>query len=150
LGFIGQPERVFYEASNFRSGLINVRALVLKPDNSIAGPYTFTELPPAFAGRYFFDFMTGPTDPLGNYLVSIVSPTENLQTSFRFGMELLPATKKQLDDTLATITAISASLQISAGQLVASETQLMSDILRVEAVVQEIKCVADLFTVTFL
>lgn len=97
-----------YEAARFRSGLTNVQAFILKPDGSLAGPFLLRELPSVFAGRYFFDFFTGPTDSEGEYFASIFSPTENIQTTVRISLYQKVVTKASFD---SAVTAINDSLE---------------------------------------
>lgn len=76
MAFLGQPERVFYEAKNFRSGLANITVNIKRPDgNTNTAP--MNELPAPFLGVYFYDLMTSMTDPIGEYLFLVNSPTEN-------------------------------------------------------------------------
>jgi len=63
--------------------LTDVVALVLKPDLSISGPYPMVELPGYFRGLYYFDLITNPSDPQGEYVVLMVSPTEGTKDVYR-------------------------------------------------------------------
>lgn len=108
MGYVSSPYRVLYEAKGFRSGLTNVQAVIMKPDQSIAGPFTMTEMPSVFAGRYFFDFITSSSDPEGEYFAAIFSPTENFQTTFRLSLYQKTATQASLN---ASVTSISDELE---------------------------------------
>lgn len=118
MGYLGIPERVFYESAHFVDGLLNIQAVVLKPDESVSGPFNLIGAPSGFAGVYFFDFYTQNSDPQGNYLVKIISPTEQIQTSYRFGMNQVPAIDQSAFQAIATqITAAANEIQSLIGSL---------------------------------
>lgn len=104
MGYVSIPYRVVYEARGFTPGLTDVRALIIKPDSSIAGPYALTEMPSAFRGRYFFDFITSASDPEGEYMAMIVSPSENIQTTVRLSLYARAVSKVHFDDSVSAIT----------------------------------------------
>lgn len=105
MGYVSLPYRVVYEASSFRSGLTDIRALVLKPDLSVSGPYAMTEMPSAFRGRYFFDFITSASDPEGEYVTMIVSPSENIQTTIRLSLYARLVTQLGFNQAISVINA---------------------------------------------
>jgi len=75
---LGRPHRVFYESKNLVSGLTTIKAYVLRPDLSRVGPYSLAEVADVkFTGVYFFDLSTSLSDPPGEYMVVIESPSEN-------------------------------------------------------------------------
>lgn len=83
MGTLGRSHRVMYQSKNNLSGLSDVFARVFKPNGAQAGNYPLVELPtPAFAGLYYFDFITSVSDPLGVYLGQVTSPTEGVQAPF--------------------------------------------------------------------
>ncbi len=86
MGFIASPYRVLYEAVGFRTGLTDVQAAILKPDNSIAGVFPMMECPTPFSGRYYFDYITSSSDPQGEYFAMIVSPSEAQQQTLRISL----------------------------------------------------------------
>ena len=108
MGYLTIPFRVVYESKSFRQGLTNVVAFVIKPNNSIAGPYPMTEFPSPFLGRYFFDFITNSLDPEGEYFVAIYSPSDSTTTTKRVSLYLKPASQASLD---AAATSISDELE---------------------------------------
>lgn len=80
MGFLGKPERVVYWSKNFRTGLTDVQAYALKPNGSIAGPFPMPEFSSiAFRGLYYFDLITSLVDPEGDWIISILSPTEGIR-----------------------------------------------------------------------
>lgn len=77
-GVLGQPHRITYTAKSLVSGLTDIKAYVIKPDLNRVGPFALNELAdPKFAGFYFFDFITAPSDSPGEYFGIIDSPSEN-------------------------------------------------------------------------
>jgi hypothetical protein len=106
VGYVAQPYRVLYESKGFRSGLSDIRAVVLKPDKTIAGPFVMSELPGILAGRYCFDYITGPTDQPGEYIVGIFSPSENFQTTYRMPLYAPYATSAQVTNILNAIDEV--------------------------------------------
>lgn len=90
MGILGIPYRAIYEGKNFRSGLTDVVAAVLRPDNVPLGPFPMPELGSPFLGRYAFNLSTSPLSPEGEYLIMILSPTENIQTTLK-----VPVYKRQ-------------------------------------------------------
>jgi len=79
MAVLGTPYRVMYESKNLLSGLTNVIAQVMKPNGSVAGVYSLTELSGFFAGIYYFDYTTLSTDPVGEYIVMVYSPSESVR-----------------------------------------------------------------------
>ena len=104
MGYVTKPYRIIYEARNFTTGLSNVQAFVLKPNLTSIGPFMLTELPSVFGGRYYFDLMTGPTDPTGEYIAAIFSPAEGIQTTHRVSLYDPPATEAELAAAVANIS----------------------------------------------
>jgi hypothetical protein len=66
------------------SGLTDIKAVVLKPDSSVAGMFPLVELPGSFIGCYYYDYMSGTGDVEGSYFSRVVSPTENATDIVRF------------------------------------------------------------------
>ncbi len=96
MGYVSQPYRVLYESKGFRSGLTDIRAVVLKPDKTIAGPFVMSELPGILAGRYYFDYISGTSDQPGEYMIGIFSPSEVFQTTYRMPLYAPYATADQV------------------------------------------------------
>lgn len=70
-----------YIAKNNLSGLTNITARVLRVDGSVVGAFPLMEAASAFfQGLYSFDFITQISNPPGEYLFVINSPTEGLKT----------------------------------------------------------------------
>jgi hypothetical protein len=104
VGYVSAPYRVVYESTGFKSGLTNIVAFILKPDLNISGPHQMIEMPSVFAGRYFFDFITGVGDPEGEYVAAIYSPSENLETTVRIPLYKQAASQTSLDAFATTVT----------------------------------------------
>lgn len=81
---LSKVERIVYNAKNNRSGLTDVALYLAKPDGSIAGPFALAEyIPLQFKGLYYFDLTTSLSDLEGEWVVSIVSPTESVRTPYK-------------------------------------------------------------------
>jgi hypothetical protein len=89
MGYLTVPYRVIYESKGL-SGLTNVKAMVFKPDNALAGPFAMAELPNPLLGIYYFDFYTSDSDPQGEYFAVVASPTEGIRYTVRMSMYGLP------------------------------------------------------------
>ena len=89
MSYLGTPYRVVYEAKRLRTGLTDVVAFVMKPDNTVVGPFAMSEMSP-FNGRYSFNFETLVTDLAGEYIALIASPTELFQTTARISLVAPP------------------------------------------------------------
>lgn len=76
---LGKPVEIGYISKNLRTGLTNIVAKVRKPDGSVVGPFGLTESAHIdFKGLYTFKFYTNAeVDDIGEYFVSILSPSEN-------------------------------------------------------------------------
>jgi hypothetical protein len=89
MGFLGKPYRVMYEAKRRLTGLTDITAVVLKPDNTLAGVFPMNAVGfGAFYGVYYFDFITTTSDPEGEYFVMVNSPTENNTSHLRLSLYL--------------------------------------------------------------
>lgn len=121
MGYLGVPFTLSYSARNYRSGLTNVIALVIKPNGSIAGPYQMSEAAAPFGGRYYAQFLTSTSDPEGEYLAEIFSPSESPNPSpLRVPLYLRPdlsAQITQLQQSVTALTADIAAFQVTAGQI---------------------------------
>jgi hypothetical protein len=73
-----------YEARRLEHGLTGVQARVLRPDGTIDGPYTLTELPAPFWGRYVYDYSNTMSYPEGDYFAFVSSPMDETFTTYRF------------------------------------------------------------------
>lgn len=105
----GTPYTVVYEAKNFLSGLINIVAMVRKPNGVVSGPFVLTEMPAPFTGRYSFDFLSNLTDPEGAYIVMISSASENIQITTKFELISKNAIILNPSDVNALVEAIRAN-----------------------------------------
>ena len=99
---LGTPERIYFQAKDFESGLTDITAYVTYANSSVAGPFLLSELSDIkFKGFYYFDFPTLITDPFGNYLGIIKSPSQDLQIPFK--VEYQKVTVDQLQSVVDTI-----------------------------------------------
>jgi hypothetical protein len=88
LATLGQPERIYYTSKNFVSGYTDIVAFVKKPNNATAGPYPLVDSAEnLFKGFYYFDLMTSLADPAGEWIISIVSPTEIAKVPYKVEFE---------------------------------------------------------------
>lgn len=85
MSVLGQSYRIMYLSKGV-SGLTDVKAVVFKPDNTIAGVFPLTEIGGMFAGCYYYDFVSSTSDREGEYFSRVVSPTEDLSDIVRFGL----------------------------------------------------------------
>lgn len=91
MALLGVPYRLAYEAKNFTSGLSNIIAVVLRPDGSFGSAMSMAELTaPGFAGIYAAQYASSTSDPEGEYLAVVISPTDNVRDVHRFTLELRP------------------------------------------------------------
>lgn len=91
MAFLGVSYRLAYEAKAFRTGLSNIIAVVLRPDGSFTPAMPMVELStPGFTGIYAVQFPSSFSDPEGEYLAVIVSPTDNVRDVHRFTLEIRP------------------------------------------------------------
>lgn len=95
---LGTPEKVIYTARNLLTGLTDIVAYIMKPDNSIVGPFALTEIANVnFTGLYTFDFITDVNnDEYGVYTGKIVSPTEDITVPFK--LSYMPLDILQLNE----------------------------------------------------
>lgn len=92
MAYLGVSYQLAYEAKNFRSGLTDIIAMVVKPNGAVVGPVSLTEfVAMGFQGLYGYSFVTQLNDPEGEYLASIISPTENIRDFHRFTLDQRPA-----------------------------------------------------------
>lgn len=90
--YLGTAARVVYEAKSFNSNLTGIIARVIKPNNVVEGNFPLVALPdPAFVGTYYFDFFTSLSDPEGTYIGMILSPQENVRSTFKLVIFANPA-----------------------------------------------------------
>jgi hypothetical protein len=81
---LGTAYRVSYIAKKFESGLTDITAQVIKPNGSVIGVFSLFEFDSAaFKGMYYFDLSTDVSDPEGEYIGLIHSPSEDLKTGFK-------------------------------------------------------------------
>lgn len=87
---LGTPYRVVYHSKNGIAGLTGLTAQVLKPNGSVIGVFPLSPLPGGsfFNGLYYFDLITATTDPEGEWVGYISSPTEGIKAPFRISFEL--------------------------------------------------------------
>jgi hypothetical protein len=79
--YLGTKARVLYEAKNQRSGLTDVQAFVTKPDGSALLTIALNELGAGIgSGFYFFELQSSVSDPEGDWIIIINSPTEGHKT----------------------------------------------------------------------
>lgn len=91
MAYLGTPYRVIYESKDLRPGLTDVKAFIVKPDSSVAGVFTFAEMPfQSMAGIYVFDLMTSLNDVEGEWMGMIHSPSEGNKSPFRISMQRNP------------------------------------------------------------
>lgn len=75
--YLGVKAKVLYEAKNQRAGLTDVQAFVTKPDGSALLPIALSELGVGISsGFYSFELPTSESDPEGDWIIIINSPTE--------------------------------------------------------------------------
>ena len=75
--YLGVKASIIYEARNQLSGLTDVEAFVTKPDGSALTPIALTEMGGTIGeGFYKFDLPTSESDPEGDWIILIDSPTE--------------------------------------------------------------------------
>lgn len=92
MAHLGTPYRVIYESKDLRPGLTDVKAFIVKPDSSVAGVFTFAEMPfQSMAGIYAFDLMTSLDDVEGEWVGMIHSPSEGNKSPFRVSFQRNPA-----------------------------------------------------------
>ena len=92
MGFIQTPYRVIYESRNFVHGLTNIQAIVVKPNNVLAGPFPLVEFAAPLSGRYYFDYITSASDPEGEYFCAIYAANDSMnQTTQRISLYKKPA-----------------------------------------------------------
>jgi hypothetical protein len=147
LGYLGSANRVVYESKNFVSGLTGVAAAVIKPDNSIAGPYALMELPAPFSGRYYFDFITTLSSPTGEYVIMIVSPSENIQTTKTISIYQDPAASIEMaaaaiNAAATSITAVSVQLSNSNTQLISTVNDLAAEVVQLTSSLEQLQAVS--------
>jgi hypothetical protein len=66
---LGVPYKVFYAAKNFKTGLTDISAKIVKSDGVVIGPILLAELPePGFTGTYTATIATSESDPEGDWL----------------------------------------------------------------------------------
>jgi hypothetical protein len=111
MGQLATPYRIAYQSKTFRTGVTGIVAFVLKPDNSMAGPFPLVEGSGPFVGNYFADFYTSNSDPEGEYIECVISTTEGIKSTKKFGMYLAPSAD------LAALTTIVAELQADLSSL---------------------------------
>ena len=91
MAFLGTPYRVLYQSKNSRAGLTDVKAFVVKPDNSVAGLFTLTEYGfQSLAGVYYVDLMTSLNDVEGEWTAMIHSPSEGIKYPSRISFQSNP------------------------------------------------------------
>lgn len=147
MGQIGTPYRLGYQSKNFRTGLTDVVAFVLKPNNSMAGPFPMVEGTSPFNGNYFADFFTSNADPEGEYVECIVSPTEGLKDTKKFGMYLslssdiaaLTALITEMEADIATITSDIAEINAMLVTLTEIISSISTDLTELEAIVSTLQ-----------
>lgn len=75
------PERIVYSSKNGLSGLLDVVAYANKPNGAVAGPFPLVEFVSSrFRGLYYFDLLTSVSDPTGDWVINVISPSENIKT----------------------------------------------------------------------
>lgn len=83
---LGTPYRVVYAAKNYAAGVPGIVARVVKPNNAVLGVYALTPLAP-FTGLYYFDLITIPGEPEGEWIAFIESPAEGVKDVHRISFE---------------------------------------------------------------
>tara|TARA_Y100000310_G_scaffold243676_1_gene248244 strand:- start:17606 stop:18082 length:477 start_codon:yes stop_codon:yes gene_type:complete len=79
--YLGTNAKVLYEAKNQRTGLTDVEAFVTKPDGSALLPIALSELGTGvLSGFYLLEIPTSDSDPEGDWIIIINSPTEGHKT----------------------------------------------------------------------
>lgn len=73
-----------YEAKQLEHGLSGIQACVLRPDNTVDGPFSLTELPAPFTGRYVYNYPSTLSYPEGDYFAFVSSPMDETFTTYRF------------------------------------------------------------------
>lgn len=82
-GKLGTPARILYESKNKTTGLTDIVATIEKPNGDVVGPFPLVEYATGF---YRFNFITALSDPEGDYLGLISSPTEGHTTNFKLAL----------------------------------------------------------------
>ena len=74
---LGVPYKIYYAAKNFKTGLTNISAKIVKSNGIVIGPILLAEIPePGFSGTYTATIATSESDPEGDWL-GIVSETNH-------------------------------------------------------------------------
>ena len=94
-------------AKNLASGLTGITAKVLRPDNSVIGTFPLSPSPggASFSGLYYFDLVTAVTDPPGEWMAMVESPSEGIRSPLKVSCE-----KNEFPDIKAKLDALSLTL----------------------------------------
>lgn len=88
MSILGSAYRLVYEARNFRVGLTDVVATVIKSDSSKIGPISLVESTESgFEGVYLANIPTSEADPIGEWIGLISSASDGLKSTFRMSMQ---------------------------------------------------------------
>jgi hypothetical protein len=120
LANLGVPFRICYESKNMVSGLTDVFCRVLRPDLSIAATLPMAEMTePGFQGLYEATLPTTTSDPEGEWIARIFSPTEvhvaDKRISFQLPADLTPTTIENKVEVIAELE-ISGQLSVAVAQ----------------------------------
>lgn len=107
MAYLGTPHRVFYVAKNLATGLTGITAKVLRPDNVVIGTFPLSASPGGapFAGLYYFDLITANTDPEGEWMCMVDSPSEGIRSPLKISME-----KNRWNEIETKLNALSLTL----------------------------------------
>lgn len=84
MALLGVSFRIMYQSKNHVSGLIDVSAKIKRPDGVVIGPLVLTEVADTdFEGSYTATYTPAETDPEGNYIVALKSPSEGNHKDFK-------------------------------------------------------------------
>lgn len=107
MAFLGTPHRIFYVAKNLAPGLTGITAKVLRPDNAVVGTFPLSPSPggASFSGLYYFDLITSVSDPAGEWMAMVDSPSEGIRSPLKVSFE-----RNEFIDINAKLDALSLTL----------------------------------------
>lgn len=79
----GDTATITYQAINNQEGLEDITAIVFRPVTGQEGPFSLVEYSPGF---YRFFFTPSLSDPTGDYIGLVRSPSENNEAQFKISV----------------------------------------------------------------